>query len=261
MSAADSISIHFSKASAVYDKEAVLQRNLAQELSRKIVLARSPERILDVGCGTGFLTREICQRFPDAQVDAIDIAENMLEEARTVCYPATDISWIAGDAMTFQFQGPYDLVVSSSALQWMLPLETFFRNIVHAVRPEGKFYFCCMLRGTLRELHFLRREVVPSKLPRAELPTEEEVRSALGNVGFVIKEFVQRSYQRTYVSAADFLSRIKAQGFTGGEISTGSLLLTRGELERVLELYESRYRTESEGVFATYQVGFCEARR
>ena len=41
-----------------------------------------PLRILDLGCGTGNLTQRILEQFPDAQIDALDLSEDILEESR-----------------------------------------------------------------------------------------------------------------------------------------------------------------------------------
>lgn len=261
MSQAGSVSKHFSRASTVYDEEASLQRELARDLVRGIRLDTQPRRILDLGCGTGFLVRETVASFPESEITAIDISADMLDAARRLCPKAEQVSWMWADARELAFVDHFDLVVSNSAIQWMTPLGALFENIHRTLRPGGTFRFSVMLQGTLRELHGLRREVAPHKPPRAELPTQEESRAALAQVGFTVKECYTSDYRREYPSAAEFLQRIRLQGFTGGHVSTSRVALTRGELNRILDLYSSRFCNESGGVFASYNVGFFEAVR
>ena len=46
------------------------------------VSLRGHERVLDAGCGTGRLTRDLLEALPEGQVVALDVSQNMLEAAR-----------------------------------------------------------------------------------------------------------------------------------------------------------------------------------
>src|SRR5512142_1972572 len=73
----------FSRAAADYDAAAVMQREVcARMLERLDYVKLQPARILDVGSGTGWGTRQLAQRYPSAQVIALDIAIGMLQAAR-----------------------------------------------------------------------------------------------------------------------------------------------------------------------------------
>jgi malonyl-CoA O-methyltransferase len=73
----------FSRAAADYDAAAVLQREVcARMLERLEYIKLQPERILDAGSGTGWGTRRLVQKYPSAQMIALDIAGGMLQAAR-----------------------------------------------------------------------------------------------------------------------------------------------------------------------------------
>ena len=67
---------HFSKAAAEYDRYACVQKKMAQRLIQKIQLERPPQHILEIGCGTGCLTRELAERL-GAKAYLIDNAVQM----------------------------------------------------------------------------------------------------------------------------------------------------------------------------------------
>ena len=254
-----SIARHFSKGSEVYEQEASLQREIAQELMKHIGTEYLPTRILDVGCGTGFLTGLIADAYPEAELDAIDVSAKMIEKARELV-PDRRINWISKDARRFSFPTSYDLIASSSAIQWMYPHKTLFETFARILRPGGRVHFALMLRGTLKELHSLRREIAPQKQLRAELASADEVVSSLKGSGLDACRLDVQVYRRSYTTAADFLWRIKEQGFTGGEISTADRPLTRGELRLLMERYSKAFDNKHGGVYATFCVGYFEAR-
>lgn len=82
------------------------------------LIVDEPRAVLDVGCGTGFLTRPMA---PYAErVDAIDISEPMLQRARTL--PGGDsprIRWLVGSAEVADVQPPYALITAGDSLHWM----------------------------------------------------------------------------------------------------------------------------------------------
>lgn len=76
-------------------------------------------RVLDLGCGTGFLALEFAAR--GHQVIGVDVSPLMLERAREKASAAgVAITFAAGDATNPPVAGPFDLIVSRH-LFWALP--------------------------------------------------------------------------------------------------------------------------------------------
>jgi SAM-dependent methyltransferase len=82
------------------------------------LLGDRPRRVLDVGTGTGEIARGMAPRVD--YVDAVDIAETMIDMARSM--PGGDsfrISWIVGDAETAPLNPPYGLITAGASLHWL----------------------------------------------------------------------------------------------------------------------------------------------
>jgi len=75
-------------------------------------------RVLEIGCGTGFVTRRLAASA--AHIHAVDISAAMMSEARSL--PGGDnprIRWHCAAAETAPFDPPYDLIVSGQAFHWL----------------------------------------------------------------------------------------------------------------------------------------------
>lgn len=213
------------------------------------------ERILDLGCGTGVLTAELSRRWPAAEITAIDGAPGMVEAMkrklpRVHSYVA-DISCLARNPV-------FDLVTSNCALHWVAPFTIGIRCVADQTRPRGVTAISLMLDGTLRELHEIRREIAPQKIPAGRMPAFEDVAAALGSAGF---ESVDATAQMTTVifpSPKEFFSSLRAQGLTAGHLARSVLPLTRSEIVRLEATYGERFATAG-GVVASYRIGYFVA--
>lgn len=244
----------FSAAASGYDRLARVQRAVAENVIRGLTFADAPKRVLDIGCGTGNLTRRIASIWPDADVEGIDLAPGMIENARRLNAASTRPRFTVADAATFTSAQPYDVLVSSSTLHWVQPLDSTFLNLARLLTPGGRFVFAVMLKNTLRELHAARTRVVPNNPPTQRMPSNENVRTALNSSGFQIEASEVEERLTHSESAKALLHELHELGVTGGGLSRGTHPLSRIELHRLLEYYNTHFR-DSQGVFATYHVG------
>ena len=90
------------------------------------------ERILDVGCGEGTLTRKIMDR--GATVLGIDNSPEMIAAARTNGVDAVQLA-----AEDMQFFAEFDAAFSNATLHWVLHKEQAARAIFRALKPGGRF--------------------------------------------------------------------------------------------------------------------------
>ncbi len=72
----------FSAAAVTYDQVAHVQCEVADRLLLSLATVRRPERVLDIGCGTGYLTRRLADLWPHAWIEGVDFAPGMIDQAR-----------------------------------------------------------------------------------------------------------------------------------------------------------------------------------
>jgi SAM-dependent methyltransferase len=90
-----------------------------------------PRSILDLGCGTGEVALGLVGRVD--QIAAVDRSEAMLRVARArVGGDDPSIRWICAAAESFEFRGPYSLVVAAESLHWM-DWEVVLPKVAHAL--------------------------------------------------------------------------------------------------------------------------------
>lgn len=100
-------------------------------------LDKAPQRILDLGTGTGAAARVLARRFPDAEVVGVDLAPKMVEEARALLPAdlAGRVRFEVGDASTLESEpGAFDLVV-------LLNMIPFFEELARVTAPGGTVIF------------------------------------------------------------------------------------------------------------------------
>ncbi len=77
-----------------------------------------PKRILDLGCGTGNLTQKIMEHFPEAEIDALDLSEDILTESRKRFSKVPNIRYIQANFKSMHLPpGSYGLVIHRGKLE------------------------------------------------------------------------------------------------------------------------------------------------
>jgi malonyl-CoA O-methyltransferase len=144
----------FNRASASYDSAARLQTEVAAELLERVAaFGLAPRVVLDLGSGTGRVTRELQRRYRGALVIALDIAEGMLRAARRHQPLWRPFGRLCADALRLPLKdGSVDLVFSSLMLQWCEPPDAALAEVRRVLTPTGFFAFSTFGPDTLHEL-------------------------------------------------------------------------------------------------------------
>jgi len=150
----------FSRAATRYDAAAVLQREVCVRLLEKLDYFRiQPSRVLDVGSGTGWGTRQLGERYRDAEIVALDIALGMLQAARGTSgwwrklFGGGRQRFVCADAEALPLAGQsMDMVWSNLALQWCNDLPATFVELHRVLGTEGLLVFSTFGPDTLQEL-------------------------------------------------------------------------------------------------------------
>src|SRR2546425_7575093 len=100
----EQIAASFSRAAHHYDKVAVLQNEVGQQMLERLDFIRmQPKVILDVGSGTGKMTRLLEKKYPQAKILSTDIAEGMLIQAKKNASWLSKQKFICADAARLPF--------------------------------------------------------------------------------------------------------------------------------------------------------------
>jgi len=144
----------FERAAPRYDEVAVLQREIGQRMIERLDYVRlEPRVVLDAGCGTAEVTAALAQRYPQAELVALDFAHGMVRHGRARSgWPRTPHS-VCGDveALPLASRG-IDLVYSNAVLQWNTDLAATFAELLRVLRPGGLLMFSTFGPDTLGEL-------------------------------------------------------------------------------------------------------------
>ena len=117
-----------------YERHSSHQRAWGSDLMAELSL-RGEERILDLGCGDGSLTRQLAERVPRGSVLGIDAASEMLDAARDKCAPNMAVHQL--DITQLAFEAEFDVVFSNAALHWVHDHTAVLHKIHRALRPGG----------------------------------------------------------------------------------------------------------------------------
>ncbi|QIL19497.1 malonyl-ACP O-methyltransferase BioC [Thermomonas sp. HDW16] len=160
----------FSRASTSYDAAAQLQHAVEARLLESLdylddpALERAPpQRVLDLGCGTGRASRAMQQRWPKAQLVSMDLALPMLRQARAastrsiaqrVSNPFARVpQQVCADARALPLaDASIDVLFSNLCLQWVEDLEAVFAGFRRVLKPDGLLLVSTFGPETLWEL-------------------------------------------------------------------------------------------------------------
>lgn len=124
-------------------------------------------RVVDLGCGTGELTRELHRRLGAARTLGLDSSPEMLERSRA--FAGEGLAFERGDIADFQAAGELDLVFSNAALHWLPDHPALLLRLARALAPGGQL----AVQVPANHDH-------PSHAVAAEVAGEPPFREALG---------------------------------------------------------------------------------
>ncbi|HWF86044.1 MAG TPA: methyltransferase domain-containing protein [Vicinamibacterales bacterium] len=96
--------------------------------------------IVDLGCGTGALTRQLHARLAARQTLGLDQSSKMLADARASELPA-GLAFEVGDIAAFAADQAYDLIFSNAAFHWLEHHDQLIARLVAALKPGGQLLF------------------------------------------------------------------------------------------------------------------------
>jgi malonyl-ACP O-methyltransferase BioC len=231
----------FGKSIDTYDDNAYAQKEIAGKLAILIsaLYAHIPETILEIGCGTGLLTKNILSLFPDAYYYPNDINAKS-EFLMSALFPKNNFTFIGGDAQSVDFPYGIDLIVSSSTLQWFDNLSVFVRKAYQSLSPEGYMFLSTFGKNNLKEI----RKITGTGL---EYPSLEILRD-LFSLYFEILHLSEEEIPVSFSSSAEILSHFRR---TGVNANCSGTMRTQSGLKLFCNKYDKMF-SDGTKVILTY---------
>lgn len=213
----------FGRAAARYDQVAELQQRVAKKLITSHAFSGG-ELVLDVGCGTGYLSQLILEKSGVKPV-GVDISAQMIDR-----YSQRGFTGYVADAESLPFaDGSVDVIVSSLAIQWCAFPERVFKEFRRVLKPSGRVVLATLADGTLCEL---QRAADQSQLGRRinRFPPIEDWCRFAESAEFAVEmaSYNEGVSAKTFTQLLRHLRDIGANCVIGGDRAA----LNRGEIDR-----------------------------
>lgn len=247
----------FSRAATTYDSVADFQRAvgarllslLPEQQSHPLTAQTAVQQWLDIGCGTGHFCQQLQQRWPSAQGIGLDLAEGMLDFARTRC---PEIRYICADAEQLPLQdNSQDLVFSSLALQWCSDFPRVLSEIKRVLKPGGVLLFSSLAEGSLIELRH-SWQAVDNLAHVNQFRPLSLYQDFTASCGLQLLDVHCHTHTYHYAKVRDLTHELKYLGADHLQAGRAPGLVGRQGLQRLLDAYET-YR-QPQGLPATWQV-------
>ena len=251
----------FSLHAKTYDRYAQVQKQMAGQLLTTLADLNLPEkaRILEIGCGTGYLTKALCARFPQAQIIAVDLASGMIEVAKENVR-LERVTFICEDIEQINWQESFDLIISNATFQWFNQLELTLKKLFSSLAANGLILFSTFGCDTFHELHTSFQRALSTLQMQAEPPGQSfyslaELQAlcqqALSEFGEIPCLGSQDTVIEYFASVKDFLTSVKKIGASNSNLS--AIGQRPSVLKEMMRIYEQEV-CAGMGVQATYHV-------
>ena len=275
------IKSHFNHAAPSYDEAAILQKTVAERIDERLdLITAEANTILDLGAGTGLLTEKVIQRYPNAQIFAVDLSANMLKTAQPRLQKARWPqlgnklnNWLKSCALTNRltqtkranainadvYQLPFadnsvDLIVSNLMLQWCDDLDLVFAEFRRVLRPEGLIMFTTFGPDTLKELRQSWQAVDANYEHVNTFIDMHDIGDALIRAGFGQPVMDMELFTLTYDKPMGVLKDLKAIGATNANQDRQTGLMGKQKFAAMLNAYEELRSVTDNKIPASYEV-------
>ena len=124
-----------------YNKQTQDEKHLKDILAT--INVKPGMKILDLGCGSGYLTFPIAERNENAYVVGLDIVTDTLERNTEKAHKINirNVEFISYDGITFPFEDDsFDLVVTRYALHHFPEIRKSVREVARVLKGDGLFF-------------------------------------------------------------------------------------------------------------------------
>ena len=237
---------NFNRVASSYDKFSYVQKRSGSFIINSLLgNSINKKRILDIGSGTGNLTKLLYHKYNPIELHGIDISPEMIKVARNL-KNMCKIDYFCCDLLEFlksEFDNKYDLIFSNMVFQWEQDsLYDIFFNCYKNLSKEGEFVFSIPLIGTFKELLFENINI-------NDFFNISKVIELLSQVGFKCIETSKIEYTMNFTNK---ISRLKSIKNTGANFIIGQRKKNYSQIKNLLVNNEKNCINCS----LTYHIGY-----
>ena len=139
----------FEKGLTTYNENAVVQKIMAKNLV-ELMGGRKYKNILELGCGTGILTKEVIKSFGFENYVAVDLVDGCEDYIKKI---SSKIEFIAEDIEKFSTNEKFDLIISNASFQWLDNLPALVEKVRKILDENGAFLFTLFGKENYSEMN------------------------------------------------------------------------------------------------------------
>jgi len=227
----------FSEAAEKYNSEAKIQHQVAECLLEWLEPKTDQLNVLDLGCGPGNCFPLVQSVWPNIHYTGIDIAEGMLQIANQN-FPQA--SWLHADMQQLPLDDDsFDLIVSSSSMQWLDDVIPAFNESYRLLKSGGELWLSLYIDGTLSSVKQAWSRL-DSQQHINEFKQADDIVQQLTQAGFNISFQQQQLLTQPFDHVLELLRSIKTIGAhqvkrdnQGASLTKASLKLLQAHLKQL----------------------------
>lgn len=253
----EQIADSFGAAAGYYDKNAEVQRQVAERLIASLqpwrdIIPAGP--IIELGCGTGFVTKGLAEIYPEREIQVTDLSQAMVEYCRKKFGDHDNLSFSVQDAENPTTDEPhYAMSVCGFSAQWFKDPAQTLAQWLQATKPGGLLLASFPGNESFPQW---REKCEELGLPFTgnELPDVEEMVVKM-SVGPSQIDYYEDTITKTYESSLDFFRDIKN---LGAATQRKGRSLTSKELSLLIDHWDSSIDGKIE---VSYHIIFLAVKR
>lgn len=237
----------FSRARESYDQYALVQDFVAQRLATNILTKEGPSlgTILEIGCGTGMLSRRLASHAD--QYVLTDISFSLLQKAQEQARGGHVFPLVV-DGEHPCFSASFDMIVSNLALHWFQDPKGALVRLAACLKPGGRLYITTLGNNTFHEWR-TAHSLAEAPCGILDFISFGQLKDWLPLSGF--RQVEEEWVTTTPTNALEFLRSLKAIG--GRMPHPGHKPLPYKTFKKVMDIYNLNPRSSCQILYGTYQ--------
>lgn len=253
----DKVRESFNKAVATYDSVTFLQSEAGEGLIR-LLPDQNFKNVLDLGCGTGSLTKRLAKKFSQTKIFGVDIADKMVSYAKRICAIEKNIDFLCADADFLPLaDNSNDLVFSNLMLQWLPNIESTLQEICRVLVKDGMLVLSTLGSNSLNELRDSWSRIDGYK-HTSNFIGEDKIKNLLDKSNFKIIEFKKNHHYRLFDTLYELMLELKMLGAHNLNCERHKGLVGKNKFKKLEALYEG-YRNSCGKLPLSYEVYYIYA--